>query len=244
MIILILTLYLTAAPQGQAWPADLYNQGNACYVAGDYQGAIDSYLRALERTDHPQLRYNLGNAYFKSGRMGMAVIQYRRARALAPRDPDIAHNLEFVRDYRVDKASAQPGPLEQALARAFTFFSGREAALLAAACFLTAALLVAWFLLSDKRWPLVLASLAIVGWGYFLIVSQVWRAERGSHPAVVTAKEVGALSGPGQDFKEILLLHDGTEVRIREKRGDYLLVQLPGGLGGWVPQGAVEPIYR
>jgi hypothetical protein len=125
----------------------------------------------------------------------------------------------------------------------FTFFSAREAALLAGLCFLAAAVLVSLRLVTGRRWSLMLAVPAFLGWGYFLTVAQVWRAERASGPAAVTAKEVGALSGPGADFKEILLLHDGTEVRVRERRGDYLLVQLPGGIGGWVPQGTVERAY-
>src|SRR5213078_1952635 len=54
---------------------------------------------------------------------------------------------------------------------------------------------------------------------------------------VVVVPEVNALSGPGEEFKQILLLHDGTEVRIRELRGDYLLVQVPGGGGGWRQDG-------
>lgn len=242
MISILLMLSLAATPQPS--PTALYNQGNACYVAGDYQGAIDSYLQALEEVDHYKLRYNLGNAYFKSGQLGKAVIQLRRARALAPRDGDIAHNLEFIRGYRVDKMTVQTGPLEQVLVNIFTFFSVHESAFLGAACFLAAALMASLFLVTDRKWLLVLAGLALLGWSYFLAVSQVWRAERGSNPAVVIAKEASALSGPGADFKEILLLHDGTEAKVREGRGDYLLVQLPGGLGGWVPRESAELIYR
>lgn len=241
MMSLVLMIVLAAGPASP--PAELYNRGNSLYSSGDYQGAIEAYRQALVVSDHANLRYNLGNAYFKNGQLGMAVIQYRRARALAPRDPDIAYNLEFLRGYRVDKISTVPGPLEQALFRTFTFFSGCEAALLAGLCFLTAAVLVSCFLMSERRWLMLLAALAILGWGYFLMVTQVWQAERRSDPAAITAKEVSALSGPGTDFREILLLHDGTEVKIKERRGDYLLVQLPGGLGGWVPRVAVERVY-
>ena len=53
---------------------------------------------------------------------------------------------------------------------------------------------------------------------------------------------VSALAGPSDDAKQILLLHDGSEVTIRDARGEYLLVQLPGG-GGWVPKSAVQRIY-
>lgn len=243
MISFLLLTVLAAAPQPGPTPAALYNQGNAFYSSGDYQGAIDSYQRALEAAEHAWLRYNLGNAYFKDGQLGRAMIQYRRARALAPRDPDIAHNLEFLRGFRVDKTTYQPGPLELALSRIFAYFSAGEAALLSGLCFLLAASLASVLLVTGRRWIFFPAVAAAIGFAYFLMVGQAWRAERRSDPAAVVAKEASALSGPGADFKEILLLHDGTEVRIRERRGDHLLVQLPGGLGGWVPQGTVERIY-
>jgi tetratricopeptide (TPR) repeat protein len=244
MINLLLLISLAAAPQHGPAPVKLYNQGNAAYSSGDYPGAIAAYRQALESADHPHLRYNLSNAYFKNGQIGLAVIQLRRARDLAPRDPDIAHNLEFLRSFRVDKTASQAGPLEQALDRIFTYFSSREAAFMAGLCFLLGAGFLSLFIVAGPRWALFPAATAILGFAYFLAVTQLWQAERRAKPAAIIAKETSALSGPGDDFKEILLLHDGTEVKIKEKRGDYLLVQLPGGLGGWVPQGAVESVYR
>jgi hypothetical protein len=41
--------------------------------------------------------YNLGNSYARAGKPGMAVLNYERARLLAPNDPDIEANLLFVR---------------------------------------------------------------------------------------------------------------------------------------------------
>jgi len=60
---------------------------------------------------------------------------------------------------------------------------------------------------------------------------------------VVVVPEVSAQSGPGQEYKEIILVHDGTEGLIKEQRGDYILIQLPGGVGGWVKKDAVEPVF-
>jgi hypothetical protein len=42
--------------------------------------------------------YNLGNAYARAGKPGLAVLNYERARVLAPNDPDIEANLRFVRN--------------------------------------------------------------------------------------------------------------------------------------------------
>lgn len=42
--------------------------------------------------------YNLGNAYARSGQTALAVLEYERARVLAPRDPDLEANLAHVRE--------------------------------------------------------------------------------------------------------------------------------------------------
>jgi uncharacterized protein YgiM (DUF1202 family) len=76
-----------------------------------------------------------------------------------------------------------------------------------------------------------------------LVTRWVWAGEVAARPAVVVVPEVSVSSGPGEEFKQILLVHDGTEVRIREQRGGYLLVQLPGGNGGWVRSNVVERVY-
>src|SRR6202521_6234817 len=41
--------------------------------------------------------YNLGNAYMRQGKPGMAVLNYERANLLSPNDPDIDANLSYVR---------------------------------------------------------------------------------------------------------------------------------------------------
>ena len=42
--------------------------------------------------------YNLGNAYARTGKPGLAVLNYERARLLDPSDPDLETNLRHVRD--------------------------------------------------------------------------------------------------------------------------------------------------
>src|ERR1700679_140544 len=41
--------------------------------------------------------YNLANSYARAGKPGVAVLNYERAALLAPDDPDIDANLEYVR---------------------------------------------------------------------------------------------------------------------------------------------------
>ncbi len=224
-------------------PADLYNQGNRFYAQKDYARAAQAYRQALAAGPNADVDYNLGNALFKSGKIGQAIVEYRRARYLRPRDADIAANLAFARSYRVDKVLVLPSPMSRAFDQAFHWLSVREAAWLAGALFALAGLSLSIWIV--RRWSVFMAAAAVFGALslFCLLTERVWIDEVDARPAVVVAPEVSAQSGPGEEFKQILLVHDGTEVRIREARGAYLLVQLPGGSGGWVPREAVAPVY-
>ena len=224
-------------------PVQAYNEGNRLYAQKDYAGAVRAYEEALKAGHDPRAHYNLGNALFRSGKIGEAIVHYRRAYHLAPRDHDIEANLAFARAYRVDKSTGTTSPLAQAAERALRWLSRREAALLAGMAFTLAGLVLAAWIVWRLR-PLAVAAgvLALLGL-YGFLAQQLWAGEVAARPAVVIVPEVSAASGPGEEFKQVLLLHDGTEVRIRETRGDWVLAQLPGGSGGWLKQSAIERVY-
>jgi len=237
MLALVLAWLLSLAP------AAAYDQGNSLYAHKDYEGAARAYREALQGGHDARVDYNLGNALFKSGRIGEAIAEYRRARVLSPRDRDVATNLAFARAYRLDKGAPPPDPFARAFATAFHALSKREAASAAgAACALASLALATWIV---WRWRAAAIASGVLGLAalYALATEWVWSAEVRAQPAVVVVPEVNLTSGPGEEFKQILLVHDGTEVSIREARGDYLLVQLPGGAGGWVKRNALERVY-
>jgi hypothetical protein len=62
--------------------------------------------------------YNLGNSYARAGQPGLAVLNYERARLLAPNDPDIEANLRHVRD-----AAHLPSETKSVFARTATAVS-------------------------------------------------------------------------------------------------------------------------
>ncbi len=224
-------------------PVEAFNHGNQLYAQKDYAGAAKSYEQALQAGPNARVYYNLGNAMFKAGHVGKAVLDYRRARYLDPRDPDVKANLAFARSFRVDKTPVLPSPFAAMMGAALHTLSHREAATGAAVAFTLGALALALWIV--RRWTATLvAAIAFAAVSLWCFASQqAWAAEVAAHPAVVIVPEAGAGSGPSDDAKQILQVHDGTEVRIRETRGDWLLIQLPGGAGGWIKKDAVERVY-
>ena len=76
------------------------------------QRAADLYRRAALRYEslvgergirNGKLYYNLGNAHFRMGDIGRAILNYRIASRLDPGDPNIARNLEYARSTRQDR---------------------------------------------------------------------------------------------------------------------------------------------
>jgi len=224
-------------------PAELYTQSNQSYGGGDFLQAIEGYEEVAKSVMNADVYYNLGNSYFKVKKIGKAIINYRRARFLKPRDDDIRHNLEFARNYRVDKIGSIPGPILRMLSNTFHYFSLYEASILTTLFFVLSSVLVSLFIIY-RRTPLLYGLMfSALSSFFFFVTWQVWGSEVRDRPSVVTVAEVNALSGPGEDYKEILTIHDGTEFKIREVRGEYVLIQIPGGISGWIQKEESEEVF-
>ncbi|MEO0142095.1 MAG: tetratricopeptide repeat protein [candidate division WOR-3 bacterium] len=222
---------------------ELYNAGNKYYAEGNFQNAIECYEKALSLCQNKDIYYNLGNAYFKMGKIGKALIQYRRAYFLCPRDGDVNYNLSFLRNFRADRITSIPNPIAQILNSLFHYFSMAEAFVYSALSFLFFAIFLSLFIIGRNKLFIWIAFVGLLFFGYFFITTQVWQGERNSNSGVIICGECQAFSGPAEDYKEVLVIHDGTEVKIRDERNDYYLIQLPGGLGGWVKTENVARVY-
>ena len=88
---LLLVLLLVAGTAGDEFAA-----ANRLFDAGDYAASAAAYEALTPKTAH--IYYNLGNAYYRQEQLGRALLNYERARQLAPRDPDILANRQFAQE--------------------------------------------------------------------------------------------------------------------------------------------------
>ncbi len=94
----MLVVFAWGVPSLRAATETDFEQANKLYEQGKFGEAAALYERILHGDQtSAALHFNLGNALFKSGQMGRAILNYRRAEQLAPRDPDIRANLQFAR---------------------------------------------------------------------------------------------------------------------------------------------------
>ena len=239
--ILLALLYVTPNHEARAyeWEEGFFKANQAC-KAGDFQEAIEGYLELI-RSGHGggQIYYNLGNAYFRTGRLGRAILEYERAQLLMPRDPDLNFNLSHARDQTRDAIEASLGFVETAFfwLGAFNlnelFWSFALLNLL-----LWATLIIRLFHKSEWLYYILLLILStwfVAGLSFGLKYYWISSDDR----AVILQKEVDILAGPEEDDTILFKLHEGTVVYQERSEDGWSLVRLPDKKRGWVKSGAV-----
>ena len=86
-LLILLLLALTGLPARSLADdvAAAFDQANRLGEQGKYADAIAAYEKILgSGRASPALYFNLGNAWFKSGHLGRAILSYRLAARLAP----------------------------------------------------------------------------------------------------------------------------------------------------------------
>src|SRR5438876_6553900 len=86
-----------------------FAKANRDFAQGHFKEAISGY-EALIRDGQwtANVFYDLGNAYFRAGDFGRAILNYERALALAQHHPEATANLQIARD-EAHALEIQPG---------------------------------------------------------------------------------------------------------------------------------------
>ena len=246
---LLLAGSLLFAPDAQAaTAAALFATGNDAYDEGRYEEAVTAYQQILSRgLFDPRVYYNLGNAYFKLGRLGPAILHYERALKLSPDDREARHNLELARGQIRDRVAEPelqypirvvkeaidqlpPNPL----AWLFLLFYGMLAGLIALHI-----LSRSWTRRRAIAYASILVGLLAVTAGTALVYKM---RQMSSEVAVVMQDKVDVRSGPGEDNTILFTVHEGTRVEMRNRLQTWVQVGLPNGLSGWVPSTTLEQV--
>jgi tetratricopeptide (TPR) repeat protein len=232
--------------QSEAWAA-VFAHANRLYEEGRYEEAAAKYEEIVASgLQNGRVYYNLGNAYFKQEKLGLAILNYERAHRLMPRDEDIKANLAYARSQIVDKIETpDPGLLGRWLASLQGLLTPDETIILAWTLYLvmTVLALLAVFVWRWRRFCLyalgflgVLLILSLASLGVKLYQQEHVRE------ALVTTKQVDVLSGPGENYLLEFTVHEGTTLTVEEERGDWWRVRLWGDLEGWTQKAGLQEI--
>lgn len=220
----------------QAWAATAaadFESANTLYGQGKFGEAAAAYQRLAQSHEASAAVYfNLGNAFFKSGQIGRALAAYRQAEQLTPRDPDVRANLQFARN-QIQGPTLPPDRLQRWLGR----LSLNEWALLAAAA------VWVWFLLlallqfrpalkpSLKSYVLPIGLLAAV---LCVCLGATLYQSRFTRSAIVVAHDIAVHTSPLDESNTAFTAHDGAELRVLDRKDEWLQVSTDTRHIGWL----------
>ena len=243
--ILLLAVMAVVLPVNAATMAEV----DALYTAGNFSQAAEQYesivATGMESAD---LYYNLGNAYYRMGKIADAIINYERALRIDANHEDALHNLAFVELLTVDKID----PVETIFLVDWwkticSVMTPDAWAYTSVALFVLCLLSIGFMVFSKVMWMRKTGfSVAIVAL-FFTVVTAFCASSRQAEledtsKAVIYVSTVTIKSSPDEEGKELFILHEGTRVNIKSSLDKWVEIQTEAGNTGWLPASSIVVI--
>lgn len=233
--ILALALIAGAAPAagGDFEAANLaYDQGKFSEAKSGYEELVESGAWSAN------LFYNLGNADYRLGAPGRAILDYERALTLDPAHPEARANLALLRKQTSAKMRAPSWQDAVFAGRAVNVWTGVAAAAGWLAVFGLALLFTSRREEKSGLWLATIASVLVCAYA----MGVLWWREQERALAIVVVKETAARLSPADSAGLAETLPAGSRVRVLRERGEWIYCALPGAGRGWIPQRELERV--
>lgn len=223
--------------------------GNQLYQKKQYEKAIEAYHKVLESGyESEDLYYNLGNAYFKTGRLGYAILYYEKALKLSPNDEDIQYNLRIANARTVDKLETLPKLFfVKWWEGLINLFSVNGWTIMAYFIYLLLLASVAMYFFASRGNMQKWAFISSGGFLALLIFAVIMLSVRVDQDiklksAVVTETAVTVKLAPDFQSGDAFIVHEGIKVTLDDEVNNWVKIRLSDGKVGWLSKNDLKTI--
>lgn len=233
----------------QGYNIQLWERANAFYTTEEYQKALNVYLQILNSGEESaKLYFNLGNSYYKVGDMNNAILNYERAKLLAPHDEDIDFNLKMANQYVVTSIDELPQPFFMRWKQSVVnLYPADTWSLISISAFIFFLILLGLFVFSKtvsiRRISFWLGIVVVIfsGFTYSFASHQKKNTEIRDH-AIVFCPRVTVKSSPAESGTDLFLIYEGLKVQITDSLNTWREIKLADGNEGWLPDSCIVRI--
>jgi len=248
LISMVFCVNLALSAEEPQDPHSLFYKANSLYEQREYDKASEEYAKILATdTVSGPLYFNIGNTFFKMGKIGYAILAYKKAQRLMPGDSDLKSNLAYCESLTED--SALQAMSQNRIAWFFNFpfreYSLNTVSIILAVLYL---MLIAMLLMGMinplfKRRMTILFYPVLIGFlltlGAFSV--RYYSEETLSH-GVVVVKEAECKYEPIDKSNNYFTLKEGQEVLVLNTRSGWSRIKRLDGKLAWLKSDAVEEI--
>jgi len=224
-------------------------EAEAAYRKENYNKAIELYEKLLkDNGESASVYYNLGNAYYKAGKVAPSILNYERALILNPGDGDIRFNLQMARLKAVDRIEPAGDFFLLRWFHAIENVKSADAwACISIVCFI---LLIACLILFFFSKYIRLKKLGFYGGVVLLlavICTNIFAADQKDDLinrkfAIIFSPTVTIKSSPDTSGTDLFILHEGTKVCIKSTLSGWKEISTEDGNVGWLPSTDIQII--
>lgn len=251
-LLLLLLLFipgLLKARSDHAAATDMFNKANQLFIEQNYAGAIEAYEKIISDNKISfEVYFNLGNAYYKTGDMTKAILNFERAKKIKPSDPDINHNLKIAYLGTIDKIEPMPKVFYEEWWEKFVYEGSVDKRAIYALAFIWLAVLSGVIYLFSSK-PSVRKTAFFSGLGLLFIGLFTWyltslqKSHLTNHRgAVIFAESAYVKSSPDAKSSNLFLLHSGTRVEVMDELQGWKKIRIANGNEGWIEAENIEII--
>jgi tetratricopeptide (TPR) repeat protein len=208
-----------------------WDTANKAYRDGKYEEAKVDYLRSVRAGQYSaNLFYNLGNAWFKLGDHGRAILNYERALLLDPGLDEAKANLRSV----LKLVGTDIQPTFRELVSDYADYFTRIASI---AFWVFAFALIVAFRRYTRLARLAIVICVIAAFVFIGSASTLlWIGLGPKDPnlAVVVAPSAELKYGPAVSGRSVETLQVGDRVEVISERGDWTFCRASSGSLGWI----------
>ena len=241
-IILFLSMPLLAV---EVETSTMYENGMDAYRKGQYDLAIQEFESIISNNwNSPELYYNLGNAFYRSGNIAGAVWAFESCLKLSPTHEDAKYNLKVTNLKVIDRMDLPAPPFYLkwylSIKERYTPSKWLNISLFILLLFalLMSASRITSFQVLRKLQGIMMTILFMI---LFLTLHSIW-TENSYDLGIIYSPQVEARSEPNQFSTRLFEVHEGLKVSINQAVDDWIEIELLDGKMGWIEESQIRLI--
>ena len=250
IVVLMMALPSIASAQQGNYPDSLWNAANQAYSEGRWNDALTDYSMIADMgLESASLYCNTGDAYFKSGNIPMAILNYERALKSDPSYDDAKFNLELLNNMIQDRIDPVPEFILKIWVREISGLMDSDAWAVVFLVLLALSMaMILLFILSPsvagRRTGFFTAIVLIVLSVNALSFSFGQKNDYMKADSAMVMRPVSAVksSPSAESSQDLFVLHEGTKVKVIDCVGSWNNIELADGRQGWMPSADLELI--